>query len=75
MKKSKKGLEKKNKREFFYYLLRMSIDFYRNWCYKPWCIFQTMFKFDIIFLKIFDGTKRILFHKGGDTKPIIMKQL
>jgi hypothetical protein len=32
-------------------------------------------EFDIIFFNPFNGTKRIKLHKGGNTKPKVMKEL
>jgi hypothetical protein len=32
-------------------------------------------EFDIIFFNPFNGTKRIKLHKGGNTKPRVMKEL
>jgi hypothetical protein len=32
-------------------------------------------KFDIIFFETFDGAKRVKLHKGGNTKPTVMKKL
>jgi hypothetical protein len=32
-------------------------------------------EFNIIFLDTFDGTERIELHKGGNSKPRVMKEL
>jgi hypothetical protein len=37
--------------------------------------FKQHSKFYIIFFETFDGTERIKFHKGGNTKPKVMKKL
>ncbi len=37
--------------------------------------FEQCPKSNIVFLETFNGTKRIELHKGGNTKPRIMKKL
>ncbi len=37
--------------------------------------FRQRLEFEIIFLNTFDGVERIELHKGGNTKPRVMKEL
>jgi hypothetical protein len=53
----------------------MPIDFYRNWHYSHGAFFKQCPKFNIIFVETFDGTKGMVFYKGGNIKPRVMKGL
>jgi len=74
MKKFKKGFEEKNKRENLDYLLNVD-QFLQK------LVLHTIVPFsnnvrnlnDIIFLEISDGAKGIVFHKGRNIKPKVMK--
>jgi hypothetical protein len=74
-KKSKKEFKRNEKKDNFDYLLWMSIDLYRNWSYIHGAFFKQCPNFNIIFLETSNGNKGIVFYKGGNIKPRIMKQL
>jgi hypothetical protein len=38
-------------------------------------VFKQRLEFDIVFFDIFYGAKRIELHKGGNTRPKVMKKL
>jgi hypothetical protein len=75
MKNSRKGLKKKTKGNFFTISYKCQLISTKIGVIGHGTFFKQCLKFDIVFLNIFYGTKGIVFHKGGDTKPIIMKQL
>jgi hypothetical protein len=74
-KKIKIKKKKKQKRDNLDYLLWMSIDFDRNWYYSHGAFFKQCTEFNITFLETSVGTKGIVFYKGGNIKPKVMKAL
>jgi hypothetical protein len=53
----------------------MSSDFYRIGITGHGAFFKQHLKFNIIFFETFNGIERIELHKGGNTKPKVMKKL
>ncbi len=48
----------------------MLIDFFKNW--NHCAFFKQYSKFDIVFFETSNGAKRIVLHKGGNTKPRVV---
>jgi len=73
-KKSKKEFEEKKWKIWIIYYGCQSISIKSGVTSHGACFKQSL-KSDIVFLETFNGAKRIVFHKGGNTKSKIMKQL
>jgi hypothetical protein len=70
----KKNLKKKKSKIWTIYYGCRSVSIKSGTTSHGTCFKQSS-KSNIVFLETVNGTKRIVFHKGGNTKPKVMKQL